>query len=646
MNDPLGVAGLAEDLAASASAGASADVDADIDWRVVVAADGVRHLVDAFGQFVLDLEGRPVCLNDDGGLYVVNQAGAHVSVDASADFLAPANPDAASMHAAAPSANSSAADVPSAGVSLDGDIAGADETNPPAASGHDHTASTHDVGIGNGGQGDTVAGGVGGSVDITAEGPALDASVSIEPGRPAVIVGGGVGITLTGRPSAVPSLVALIDAEGTLALDGVQTHLDQLGPITQLAPEGDAPVVSNPHLSIDAQIDGPVVGGEANLVVHLQGGVAPVRDRGSLRVHLVIDRSSSMQSTWGEVMAAGDALIAHLRPQDRIQIVGYGTGADEVLSTQLVGNGDAARRALALITVGGGTNIEAGLEVAYADAMTRPRASGERDLVILLSDGVPNHGAFGADELGPMAGLARASAGCTTTVVGLGNQFDADVLRAIATEGEGGYHIARNMAALTPVLEAELDAHLRVAASDVRVQVVLPPGVRLADGDLVHGERTATGAKLELPEVRAGEERRFVLRLSVSAMVSAGAMANVSVSHRSGAGAVQTDSKDVLAAPDRVRARFAVADANLGQAIDLAADAVRNGRAAEAEAVLRAHVSDYGVRAEGSMAPLAHRTAAVGRVATVVGSLTVSASHGERREVANALGALAARLLR
>ncbi len=90
-----------------------------------------------------------------------------------------------------------------------------------------------------------------------------------------------------------------------------------------------------------------------------------------------------------------------------IQIVAYGGDAEEVLSTVRVGDGSAARRALGRINVGGGTNIEAGLRIAYRAAVSTRRSPTERPVGILLSDGVPNAGAFDVEELGPLAAEAH-----------------------------------------------------------------------------------------------------------------------------------------------------------------------------------------------------------------------------------------------
>lgn len=344
-------------------------------------------------------------------------------------------------------------------------------------------------------------------------------------------------------------------------------------------------------------------------------------------------------------------MVEQLRPDDEIHVVAYGSEAEEILPPIRVGDGRRAVRALGEISVGGGTNIEAGLDVAYRAAAARPLRGNDRALVILLSDGVPNGGAFTAEELAPMATRARTTSACTTTVIGLGNQFDPAVLRAVATAGRGEYHVARTAGELGPMLRAELRAQMRVAVRDVRMNVDLPPGVELVHADEESGvERVRGGASLSLPQLRENEERRVVLRVRVQA--NAGSVARVRLQYRPPVGQTLHASKQ-LSVRFGARAELsgemtelALADKDLGRVIDVAANHVLNGRAAQAQAALDAHVQRTEARAgfEANVR-LRHRTTAVGRFSRALGALVGAASHTERRELSIAMGGLASRLM-
>jgi len=480
----------------------------------------------------------------------------------------------------------------------------------------------------------------------------IDAVLRGTPGAAPERVGGGAGVRAIGGGRA--RLGGLL--EGGVVVDRYRLRLGDLGP---LAPGAD--VEATARLATDVSIEAeaslehatlPRGGGETNLVVRVRGGEAETTARSPLRVHLVVDRSSSMHRAWPDVLAAASALVGTLHADDHLQIVAYGGDAEEVLPPTRVGSGASARAALGRISVGGGTNIEAGLDLAYG-AVGRARLVGnERAVVILLSDGVPNGGAFSAEELAPMATHAQRTHGCTTTTIGLGHQFDGDVLRAISNAGAGRYHVARGSDELEAMLQAELEVQQRIAVRDVSVNVALPVGVRVqSELDALDAQgiaRSDAGVRLELPQLAAGEERRVVIPVYVPANVTRVASVELGYRGRAGARTVRKDVTVAFGARAELaseRQRWAVADKDLGRAIDAAADHVLNGRHEQAIATLNAHVAR--VEAGGAIrGELRFRTEAVGRLATSLDTLVPRASHTERRELGLAMGALASRLFR
>lgn len=483
----------------------------------------------------------------------------------------------------------------------------------------------------------------------------VDVALSGDPGSAPEALGGGAGVRaappIGGGRAAVRTSLGALATEAGVNVDGYRTRLGDLGPLAPLALEAEAR--AGVSLETDGRVDVraelahaqlPRAGGETDLVVRVRGGDVPTTARGRVRVHLVIDRSSSMRASWGDVLASASAVVDQLGADDELHVVAYDANATVVVPLGRVGDGSSAKRAIRQLSVGGGTNIEVGLRAAY-DAVLR--APGDvAPLVVLLSDGVPNGGAFTADELAPMAANASARVGCTTTVVGLGNEFDADVLQAIATAGGGGYHVAANVGDLSEVLRAEVRAQLRVAARAVEVGVDLPEGVELLDAPEAV-VRVRAGVRLRMPQLREGEERRVVLRVRVRG--GASSVANVLVRYRSSAGSEVVASKDVgvtfgaRAVVSGGAAVLAVADAQLGEALELSARHLRDGRIDDAKRALEAHTQVY---ARTPHVELRHRTEAVGRFAVALGALAPDASWSARREVSLMMGGMAIRLRR
>jgi Ca-activated chloride channel family protein len=363
--------------------------------------------------------------------------------------------------------------------------------------------------------------------------------------------------------------------------------------------------------------------------------------REPISVHIVIDRSSSMQSRWSAVLRAAASAIASLAPNDRVQIVVYDNDAEEILPLSAFGDGSAALDTLASIPVGGGTNMEAGLRMAYGSV----RGGSGPHLVILLSDGVPTAGAFDAEAFARIAGGAAAR-GCVTSAVGLGSEFDAALLATIAREGGGGYHISYEGSDVGGVLAAEIQLQRASAGGAVTVDLDLAPGVTLVDvhGAQVQGE-TASGFEGSFAAPRAGEDKRLVLKLAVAPGERTGTLGRVRVRY----GAVMGEASLDVAFGGSARSTggsvgLAVVDADLASTLENLAGAILGGGDAAAAASLDAHVARARARVEWSgNTSLRHRTGAVARLAVALPTILGHASYGDRRRLSHAVGELAVR---
>mgnify|MGYP000854690219 CR=1 FL=1 len=656
-DEPSEVAVASLDVEGGVDVEASAELEASA--RVSIEGSGTHADADAiFGDVTVGVEGVAVAVvgvRGEVGLGVEGTAGAsREGVDA---YGSETYVDGAST--------SAGVDARGASVGV-----GVDARGASAGVGVDARGASAGVGVdARGASGDVVIvdeGAVSGEVDgravldpgVRAAGGLdveVDVALSGDPGSAPEALGGGAGVRaappIGGGRAAVRTSLGALATEAGVNVDGYRTRLGDLGPLAPLALEAEAR--AGVSLETDGRVDVraelahaqlPRAGGETDLVVRVRGGDVPTTARGRVRVHLVIDRSSSMRASWGDVLASASAVVDQLGADDELHVVAYDANATVVVPLGRVGDGSSAKRAIRQLSVGGGTNIEVGLRAAY-DAVLR--APGDvAPLVVLLSDGVPNGGAFTADELAPMAANASARVGCTTTVVGLGNEFDADVLQAIATAGGGGYHVAANVGDLSEVLRAEVRAQLRVAARAVEVGVDLPEGVELLDAPEAV-VRVRAGVRLRMPQLREGEERRVVLRVRVRG--GASSVANVLVRYRSSAGSEVVASKDVgvtfgaRAVVSGGAAVLAVADAQLGEALELSARHLRDGRVDDAKRALEAHTQVY---ARTPHVELRHRTEAVGRFAVALGALAPDASWSARREVSLMMGGMAIRLRR
>ncbi|MCA9684305.1 MAG: VWA domain-containing protein, partial [Myxococcales bacterium] len=199
--------------------------------------------------------------------------------------------------------------------------------------------------------------------------------------------------------------------------------------------------------------------------------------RPPLNLTIAVDLSQSM---YGEpIDRVRDGLLRmrdSLEPEDRITLVGFADAA-EVLVEQVPGDSAELATAIASLTPSGATNIYAGLRMAYeeVDAFAQ---DGWQNRVILVSDGVATAGITNTDKI---EGLAEAwseqNYGLTT--IGIGNDFDVDLMRNLAELGSGSFYYIEDPQAVEEVFEEEVQAFTVPLAEEVTIDATVFEGYDL-----------------------------------------------------------------------------------------------------------------------------------------------------------------------
>jgi Ca-activated chloride channel family protein len=192
---------------------------------------------------------------------------------------------------------------------------------------------------------------------------------------------------------------------------------------------------------------------------------------------VVIDHSGSMaeDGKLDDVKAGLHALIDGLGSDDRLAVVQF---SDTVQVLAPFGSGSLDRTGLGTIVDGlqaeGGTDILSGLQqgfqldVAALDPTRQSR-------VILLSDGLATVGT--TDDNAILAGAdAYIDQGVELTTVGVGTDFDLNLMRGLAEHGTGNFYFLEDAAAATNVFQQELAYFVTPIALDLQVDAVAGTG--------------------------------------------------------------------------------------------------------------------------------------------------------------------------
>lgn len=281
-------------------------------------------------------------------------------------------------------------------------------------------------------------------------------------------------------------------------------------PVTQL-------VYSDGTLEVTARLDrGYLVANDAEPVwMDVAVKASGIQTRAPLTAILVVDRSGSMAGDKIDAARmAAERFVNGLRDGDALGVITFGTDVTVELPVTSI---DSASRSRALSIVrrieeGGGTNIDGGM-LAARRMLADASLSGRVGRVVLVSDGRPTEGDRRESVLAGHAGQLRAQ-GITTSTLGLGLDYNEDLMEHMAVEGGGRYHYLREADQLARILDDELQQASAVVATGVKL--FLPRDLHGLVVQDAPGSRMVGSSRLSIDvgDLAAGEERHVLVKLA------------------------------------------------------------------------------------------------------------------------------------
>ncbi len=285
------------------------------------------------------------------------------------------------------------------------------------------------------------------------------------------------------------------------------------------APAADKPITLNARLSQPVMQAGEK---QRNYLRIALNGCKPERvsNRTPVNVAFVIDRSGSMAGMrLAQAREAAIMAVNRLEPNDIASVVIFDDKVDVLVPAQKVTDRKYFIDRILQVGPRGSTAIYAGVTEG-ANEVRRNKEARRLNRVVLLSDGLANVGPRNAEEFAKL-GRALLSEGISVSTIGLGKDYNEDLMLQLAKAGDGNHAFASAPDDLIQIFNKEFDDVLASCAQTVSIDVDLQPGARVVRAISREGEITPEHAKFQMNQIYQETEHYVLLEVELEGKATA-----------------------------------------------------------------------------------------------------------------------------
>jgi Ca-activated chloride channel family protein len=235
--------------------------------------------------------------------------------------------------------------------------------------------------------------------------------------------------------------------------------------------------------------------------------------RPPINLGLVIDRSGSMAGAkkMDYARAAACFAVEQLLPSDQISVTIFDSEVETIAPNAPAVDKPGLIRRIGEINPRGATALHAGWKEG-GNQVEKGRLSEGLNRVILLSDGLANEGVTDPNAIAADV-RALAARGVGTTTMGLGDDYNEDLMQAMGEAGDGNYYYIESPVQLVDIFHTEMMGLMANLGQKVSLGLEPEGGSEVVEvlNDL---ERNALG-RLMLPNLVVGIPIPVVVRLKI-----------------------------------------------------------------------------------------------------------------------------------
>jgi Ca-activated chloride channel family protein len=280
-----------------------------------------------------------------------------------------------------------------------------------------------------------------------------------------------------------------------------------------------APVLAQPLVNLNLSLDRRLLpaGQTEKAVIKILLDVPQTLDasqRPPVNLCLVLDRSGSMSGN--KLEKAKEAAIVALRllgQRDLFSLVSYDHQVTTLISPVSAANSEWIEGRIRDIAPGGNTALFGAVSQGAAE-IRKHLDDRYVHRLILLSDGLANVGPSSASDLGRL-GAALLKERISVTTIGIGNDFNEDLMTQLASRSDGNHYFVESSPDLPRIFTKELGDLLSIAASQIRIQIDCPPGVRPLRIIGREGHIRGNQVQLQMNQLYGGQQKYALIEVMV-----------------------------------------------------------------------------------------------------------------------------------